>query len=414
MNFKKTVIVGYDLASPLGIDFDEQWQKLLQGESGIGKLTRFPISENFPVKISGEVPGIDHLAYDFITPREEAKWSSPIFKYGLLTVLRALKKSGLEINKDIAHRTAITYSSAIGGVDAILAADRKMISDNKLPHPFTTPNSCINMVGGKISMLTGATGPIVSTVTACATGLTSIIMGDMFLQNKLADIAICGAVDFPLVEPIIAGFSTMNGTYSTLNNKDTPESISRPFSKNRKGFVVSEGAGCIILTTKEFADSNNLQYAIQIAGHAMTSDAHHFVAPNLETVQRCMQLAINNSGIKPIDIQAVNAHAASTKIGDLIEYNALKNIFGKKMPPVTANKSMIGHAMGASSAIESIFSFMGMIKEVLPPTINYTPDPEININCVCDNAKQIPHEFLLKNAFGFGGCNSCVIFQRVN
>ena len=413
MNSRKTVIVGYDLASPLGIDLEDQWEKLLKGKSGIGKLTRFPVNDSFPVKVSGEVPSIDHLPHSFITPREQAKWSSPIFKYALLTVFRALEKSGLEINKELADRTAVTYSSAIGGIDAVLAADRKMILNNKLPLPFTTPNSCINMVGGKISMLTGATGPILSTITACATGLTSIIIGDMFLKNGLADIAICGAVDFPLVEPIVAGFSTMNGAYSTINNKTAPESISRPFSKNRKGFVVSEGVACIILATKEFADSHNLQYNIQIAGHKMTSDAHHFVAPNLETVQRCMQQAIDNSGIAPCDIQTVNAHAASTKIGDMVEYHALRNIFGEKMPLVTANKSMIGHAMGASSAIESIFAFMGMKNEVLPPTINYMPDPEININCVDNGAKHVSQEFLLKNAFGFGGCNSCVVFQRV-
>jgi len=415
MDSKSAVIVGYDAVSPLGIDIADQWERLLRGESGIGRLTRFPTDENFPVGIAGEVPVIDHLPYAFLKPREQAKWRSPVFKYAMLTVSRALERSGLEINADLAPRAAVTYSSAIGGLDAVLDADRKMISKGKLPHPFTNPNSCINMIGGKISMLTGATGPILSTITACATGLTSMIIGAMLLRNGLADIAICGAVDFPLVEPIVAGFSTMNGAYFSPEDEkeDAPESASRPFSKDRKGFVVSEGAGCVILATKEFADANNLQYDIRLVGHAMTSDAHHFVAPNLDTVQRCMRQAVENSGIMPEDIHAVNAHAASTKVGDRIEFDALTNVFGKNMPPVTANKSMIGHAMGASSAIESIFSLKGMAEGILPPTINYTSDPKMKLDCIDEGARPVSQEFLLKNAFGFGGCNSCAVFQRI-
>jgi len=414
MGLKKTVIVGYDAVSSLGAQLDAQWRQAVAGKSGIGRLTRFPLSENFPVRVAGEVEEIDPGPYPFLQPREMAHWTSPIFKYALLVVHRALQNSGIEITRDIAPRVAVTFSSAVGGLDAVLQADRLMVKDGKLPYPFTNPNSCINMVGGKISILTGATGPICSTITACATGITSMIIGEMLLQRNMADVVIAGAVDFPLVEPIVAGFATMNGAYRPKEGQpeEPPEKTSRPFSANRRGFVVSEGAGCIILATGEFAKVHGLPSGMEIAGWAMTSDASHFVSPNLATVQKCMEETIANAGLKPEDIDAVNAHATSTKIGDKVEADALKNIFGGHVPPVSANKSQMGHAMGASSAIEAILAMEGMKKEIVLPTINYRPDQDIAIDCVAEGARNLKQEFVLKNAFGFGGCNSCIILHR--
>jgi 3-oxoacyl-[acyl-carrier-protein] synthase II len=412
---KKTVVLGYDAVSSLGTDLNTQWQRAVSGDCGIGKLTRFPLSENFPVRVAGEVAGIDSRPYPFLQPRDLAHWTSPIFKYALLVVHRALQRSGIEITPEIAPRVAVTFSSAVGGLDAVLKADRLMVAQGKLPHPFTNPNSCINMVGGKVSIMTKATGPICSTITACATGVTSLIMGEMLLQRNMADVVIGGAVDFPLVEPIVAGFATMNGAYRPKEGQppEPPEKTSRPFSANRRGFVASEGAGCIILATDEFAKTHGLKSNIEMAGWAMTSDASHFVSPNLKTVHRCMEESIANAGLKPEHINAVNAHATSTKIGDKVEADALHNIFGNKIPPVSANKSQMGHAMGASSAIEAILAMEGMIKETLLPTINYSPDKEIEIDCVAEGARKLQQEFVLKNAFGFGGCNSCIILRRI-
>ncbi|NMC97197.1 MAG: beta-ketoacyl-[acyl-carrier-protein] synthase family protein [Deltaproteobacteria bacterium] len=414
MGLKKTVIVGYDAVSSLGAQLDAQWRQAVAGKSGIGRLTRFPLSENFPVRVAGEVEEIDPGPYPFLQPREMAHWTSPIFKYALLVVHRALQNSGIEITRDIAPRVAVTFSSAVGGLDAVLQADRLMVKDGKLPYPFTNPNSCINMVGGKISILTGATGPICSTITACATGITSMIIGEMLLQRNMADVVIAGAVDFPLVEPIVAGFATMNGAYRPKEGQpeEPPEKTSRPFSANRRGFVVSEGAGCIILATGEFAKVHGLPSGMEMAGWAMTSDASHFVSPNLATVRKCIEETIANAGLKPEDIDAVNAHATSTKIGDKVEADALKNIFGGHVPPVSANKSQMGHAMGASSAIEAILAMEGMKKEIVLPTINYRPDQDIAIDCVAEGARNLKQEFVLKNAFGFGGCNSCIILHR--
>ncbi|PKN04631.1 MAG: beta-ketoacyl-[acyl-carrier-protein] synthase family protein [Deltaproteobacteria bacterium HGW-Deltaproteobacteria-9] len=413
---KKAVILGYDAVSSLGTDLETQWQRAVRGECGIGSLTRFPLGSDFPVRVAGEVDEIDVRPYSFLQPRELAHWTSPIFKYALLVVHRALACSKIDITREIAPRVAVTFSSAVGGLDAVLRADRLMQAEGKLPHPFTNPNSCINMVGGKVSILTGATGPICSTITACATGVTSLIIGEMLLQKGLADMVIAGAVDFPLVEPIVAGFATMNGAYRPKEGQPTepPQKTSRPFSLNRRGFVVSEGAGCIILASAEFAGAHGLHPRFELAGAAMTSDASHFVSPNLSTVQRCMGEAIAQAGLQPEDIDAVNAHATSTKVGDKVEADALHNIFGMNLPPVSANKSQIGHAMGASSAIETILAMEGMGRDTLLPTINYTPDPAIAIDCVAEGARKLKQEFVLKNAFGFGGCNSCGILRRIS
>jgi 3-oxoacyl-[acyl-carrier-protein] synthase II len=297
----------------------------------------------------------------------------------------------------------------------VLKADRRLQAENKLPLPYANPNSCINMVGGKIAIETGAQGPIVSTITACATGLTSMITGAMFLAQNRADVAICGAVDFALVEPIVAGFYTMNGVYNPKEGRanDPPEMASRPFSIDRRGFVISEGAGSVILATREFAESHGLQYQTELAGWGMTSDAHHFVAPYFETIKKCMLDALNDAQITPEDIAAINAHAASTKVGDKVEFDALQAVFGDNIPPVTGNKSLIGHAMGASSVIETIFALQGIRDSMVPPTINYTPDPEIDIDCVAEGKRELEQEFILKNSFGFGGCNACEVFKLV-
>jgi 3-oxoacyl-[acyl-carrier-protein] synthase II len=416
MNVRRTVIIGYDAVSPLGIDLEEQWRRAMQGESGVGCLTRFAVNERFPVRIAGQAPNIDHLPYDFLKPREQARWFSPVFKYALLTVHRALDRCGLQITPALASRVAVTYSSAIGGLDAVIDADRSLTAREALPLPYSNPNSCINMVSGKVSMFTGATGPIVSTVTACATGITSMIIGSMLLEQNRADVVLCGAVDFPLVEPIVAGFATMNGAFVPKEGQpdEDPALASRPFSIHRRGFVISEGAGCVILASEAFARAHGLPHRIAIAGWSMTSDAHHAVTPRFETVRRCIAESIDHAGISPGTVDAVNAHAASTRVGDKVEYDALQSVFGPKLPPVTANKSLFGHAMGASSAIESIFTFQGMLGGMLPPTINYQPDPDISIDCVAQGCRALDQTYVLKNAFGFGGCNSCVVFERLS
>jgi len=415
MNDTRPVILGYDAVSPLGAELEDQWGRAAAGESGVSGLTRFPLKEGFPVRIAGQVDPIDVAPYPFLQPREMAHWTSPIFPHALLVVHRALKKAGLEITPDLAPRVAVTFSSAIGGLDALIAADRSWTAAGKLPQPFMNPNSCINMVGGKVAILTGATGPIASVVTACATGSSSLILGAMFIAQGTADVAICGAADFPLIEPIVAGFATMNGAYRPKEGEAPlpPGAASRPFSLGRRGFVVSEGAGCIVIASRTFAAAHGLAFDAELAGWAMNADACHVVAPNPVTVTRCMAQSIRHAGIAPAEIDAINAHAASTKVGDQVEAEALREIFGERIPPVSANKSQLGHAMGATSAVESILALEGMRRGVLLPTINYRRDPAIDLDCVAEGARRLTQEHVLKNAFGFGGCNACLVFRRV-
>jgi 3-oxoacyl-[acyl-carrier-protein] synthase II len=416
MDDLRPVILGYDAVSPLGTELKVQWDRAAAGESGVGPLTRFPLREEFPVRIAGQVAGIDCAPYPFLKPREMAHWTSPIFPHALLVVHRALKRAGLEITPEIAPRVAVTFGSAIGGLDALIAADRTLVGTGKLPQPFMNPNSCINMVGGKVSILIGATGPIASIITACATGSSSLILGAMFIAQGMADVSICGAVDFPLVESIVAGFATMNGAYRPKEGEAPapPEAASCPFSLPRRGFIISEGAGCIVIASRMFARAHGMAYGIELAGWAMSADACHVVAPNPVTVTRCMAESIHHAGISPAQIDAVNAHAASTKVGDQVEADALGEVFRQRIPPVSANKSQLGHAMGATSAVESILAMEGMRRGILLPTINHRRDPAIELDCVAEGARACLQEFVLKNAFGFGGCNACLVFRRVN
>jgi len=418
MTKSRPVLLGWDGVSSMGIDWPEQWRRARAGESGIGPLTRFPLRPDSPVRIAGQVnldPDAIQPLPPCLRPREMAHWKSPVFRYSMLVVYRALAKAGITITPELAPRVAVTFSTAIGGLDAVVDADRAMVATGALPMPYMNPNSCVNMIAGKISILSGATGPCITTVTACATGSTSVAMGAMLIETGRADVVIAGAVDFPLVEPIVAGFSTMNGSFKPKTDEDAqhPGKASRPFSIDRRGFVISEGAASVILASAEFAQAHGLHPEFELAGWSLSSDAHHPVAPNRPTIARCMSEAIAASGIRPEAIAAVNAHASSTKVGDKVEDEALRDVFGDKVPPVSANKSQFGHAMGAASILESLLTLEGMRDGVLLPTINFTRDPDIQLDVVTET-RQLPNQdYVLKNAFGFGGTNTCLIFHRL-
>jgi len=418
MTKSRPVLLGWDGVSSMGIEWSEEWRRARAGDSGIGPLTRFPLRPDSPVRIAGQV-NLDPAAIDpcppCLRPREMAHWKSPVFRYSMLVVYRALAKAGITITPELAPRVAVTFSTAIGGLDAVVDADRALVSSGALPLPYMNPNSCVNMIAGKISILSGATGPCITTVTACATGSTSMAMGALLIETGRADLVIAGAVDFPLVEPIVAGFSTMNGSFKPKNDEDAqhPEKASRPFSIDRRGFVISEGAASAILASPEFAKAHGLHPEFELAGWSLTSDAHHPVAPHRPTIARCMAEAIASAGIRPETIAAVNAHASSTRVGDKVEDEALRDVFGGKVPPVSANKSQFGHAMGAASILESLLTLEGMRDGVLLPTINFTRDPDIQLDVVTETRHHPNQDYVLKNAFGFGGTNTCLIFHRL-
>jgi 3-oxoacyl-[acyl-carrier-protein] synthase II len=413
------VLLAWDGVTSLGVDWAATWRRAVAGESGIGPLSRFPLRPDFPVRIAGEVD-LDPAALEplpaCLRPREMAHWKSPVFRYSMLVVHRALAQAGIEITAELAPRVAVTFATAIGGLDAVVDADRALVATGALPLPYMNPNSCVNMIAGKISMLSGATGPCITTVTACATGSTSMAMGALLIAAGRADVVIAGAVDFPLIEPIVAGFSTMNGAFKPKTDEDLahPERASRPFSLDRRGFVISEGAGCVIMASSDFARAHGLRADFALAGWSLTSDAHHPVAPHRATIAACIAQAIATAGLRPDAIAAVNAHASSTKVGDKVEDEALHDVFGDAVPPVSANKSQLGHAMGAASVIESMLALESMRRGVLLPTLNFTPDPDIHLDVVTTARPLANQEYVLKSAFGFGGTNTCLILRRLS
>ncbi len=406
----RPVVLGYDAVSPLGTTLAEQWERAVAGESGVGPLRRFPLRDEFPVRIAGEVPPCDFGDDPCLSPRRLAPWSSPVFAHGIMLARRAVARAKIPTSDEMGPRMAVTFGTAVGGLDAVIASDRALVARGSLPKPWSNPNSCINMPTGAVAIALGATGPIVNPVTACATGATSVALGALLLESGAADVAVCGAVDFSLVEPIVAGFATMNGAYKSRPN-EIPTAVSRPFAEGRAGFVVAEGAAALVLATPEFAQHHRLEPICTLAGWAMNADAFKPVAPRRETVTRCMQLALNHAGIAPSKVSAISAHAASTVVGDRIEAEALQDVFGAQTPPVTALKSQTGHMMGASSGLESIFAIEGMVRGLLPPTLNYTPDAAFAVNAV-EEPRRLPQDFVLKNAFGFGGANTCLVFAR--
>ncbi len=411
------VIAGYDMVTPLGTDLESCWEALEAGGSGVDWVSRYKVQDNDQVRVAGEVPTIDFSRFDFYSERDEANWFSPVIFHSMLVAQRALAHAGLEINQDNAGRIGTTFSSAIGGLDAMILAEEK-VRAGKTPHPFTNPNGCLNLVGGKVSILTGARGPIFSPVAACATGAASVASAAMLLRGGQADAVIAGACDFPVIRSLLASFASMNGAFKSFKTGDrgleNPAVVSRPFSKDRKGFVVSEGAAALIVTTRGYAEKNELAVHGVVEGMGMTSDAKHYVAPNLPTIVTCIREAIRNAGVLNGDIDAVNAHAASTNVGDAVEIKALKEVFGDDHSlPVTANKSQIGHTMGASSGIEIILALEGMKHGVLLPTINYEPDTKLpTIDPVAEGARPFDHYRVLTNSFGFGGCNVCLVLGR--
>lgn len=408
------VITGYDMVSPLGNELNAQWSAFAEGKSGVRWVDRYAPGDRDEVRVAGQVPDIDFSVYPFWSERDAGNWFSPVIFHSMLVASRALEHSALRIDDTNADRVGVTFSSAIGGLDAMIQAEAK-VAEGKLPHPFTNPNGCLNLVGGKVSILTGAMGPIFSPVAACATGAASVATAAMLLQTGRADAVIAGACDFPVIRSLLASFASMNGAFRSAKPSDRafadPAKVSRPFSADRKGFVVSEGAAGFVVTTRGYADQHDLPVRAVVEGIGMTSDAKHYVAPSLPTIIRCIEEAMASAGVRPGEIDAINAHAASTSVGDATEVKALIEIFGEGFsPPISANKSQIGHTMGASSGIELVLAIEGMTRGVLLPTLNYLPDPKLpELNAVAGKARVQEHHRVLSNSFGFGGANVCLV-----
>ena len=408
---RRVVITGLGIVSPLGTGVKKAWNGAISSASGIRGITRFD-AKNFPVRIAGEVPDFDPLG---VIEKKELKKMDFFIQYALYAAVKAFEDSGLEIEENNAERVGVYIGAGIGGLPAIERWHD--VLREKGPDritPFFIPMVIINLASGQVSIRLGAKGPNSCAVTACATGTHSI--GDAFriIKRGEADCMIAGGTESTITPLCIAGFNAMKAL-STRNGE--PTRASRPFDKERDGFVVGEGAGVLVLEELEGAKKRGAKIYAEIAGYGANSDAYHITmpAPDGTGAARCMELAIEDAKIPPGGVDYINAHGTSTYYNDLYETKAIKKVFGEhaKKLAVSSTKSMTGHLLGAAGGVEAVFTALAIKTGIIPPTVNYeNPDPECDLDYVPNTAREAGIRAALSNSFGFGGTNAVLAFKR--
>jgi 3-oxoacyl-[acyl-carrier-protein] synthase II len=409
---RRVVVTGVGVVSALGTGTEKNWTALMQGKSGIDLITRFDASE-FPTKIAGEVK--DFNPEDFID-KKEIKKMDLFIQFSLAAAELAMKDSGLQITDENAERVGVLVGAGLGGLPAIERYHQAMTEGGyKKISPFFIPMLIINLAPGQISIKYGAKGPNVSSVSACATGTHSI--GDAFrmIQRGDADAMIAGGTESTITPLGIGGFNVMKAL-STRN--DDPAAASRPFEKNRDGFVMAEGAGIVILEEYESAKARGAKIYGEVCGYGLTADAYHLTAPapGGEGAARCMKMALSTAGVAAEEVDYINAHGTSTHFNDLYETMAIKTVFGDhaRKVMISSTKSMTGHCLGAAGGIEAVFSLLAMERGEVPPTINYDEaDPDCDLDYVPNQGRQAKVNVAISNSFGFGGTNATLLFKKV-
>jgi 3-oxoacyl-[acyl-carrier-protein] synthase II len=408
---RRVVVTGLGLITPLGNNVADTWSALSHGQSGMGPITKFD-TEKFSVKFAAEVKNFDPLNF---VEKKEARKMGPFTHYAVAASDEAIKDSGLKIDETNAERIGVFVSSGIGDFGGIEREHEKLLRDG--PHrisPFFIPTIIVNMAAGQVSIRNGAKGPNSATATACASGNHAIGESFKIIQRGDADAMICGGSEATITPMSVAGFAALRAL-STRN--DEPQKASRPFDKDRDGFVMGEGAGILILEEMEFALKRDAKIYAEIVGYGMTSDAYHITQPD-ETysgIIRVMKRAIKDAKIGPNQIGYINAHGTSTPLGDISETKAVKETFGEHAYKLamSSTKSMTGHLLGAAGGIEAVFTTLALHKKMLPPTTNYTtPDPECDLDYIPNEPREAEVECALSNGFGFGGTNSAIVFRR--
>ncbi len=411
MNKRRVVVTGVGLITPLGTGTEKSWQNLLDGRSGIRKITQFDAT-HFTCQVAGEVP--DFEINQFIEIKEQKKMDRFIH-FAFAAAKMAVEDSGLKITKDNADRTGVLVGSGIGGLSAIEHYHTILLEKGpKRISPFFIPMLIINLAAGQISIHFGAKGPNSAVATACASGTHSI--GDAFkiIKRGEADAMISGGTEAVITPLAVGGFSSMKAL-STRNNE--PEKASRPFDRDRDGFVMGEGAGIMVLEDMEHALSRGAKIYAEITGYGMTGDAYHITSPppEGEGAARCMRASLKDANIHPEEIEYINAHGTSTKYGDELETQAIKSVFGKHAYKfaVSSTKSMTGHLLGAAGGVEGVICALSIFNKIIPPTINLeNPDPECDLDYVPNKARAMDINMAMSNSFGFGGTNACIIFKK--
>jgi 3-oxoacyl-[acyl-carrier-protein] synthase II len=410
MSKRRVVVTGMGIISPVGNDIATAWSNVVAGKSGIGAVTHFDASA-YATRIAGEVHGFDPSEW---VPPKDVKRMDPFIHYGIAAGMQAFKASGLEVTEENASRIGVAVGAGIGGLDTIERTALELAEKGpRKVSPFYVPSSIINMISGNLSIYLGLTGPNIALVSACTTAAHNIGMAMRLIQYGDADAMVAGGAEFATTPTAMAGFCSARAM-STRN--DDPTRASRPWDKDRDGFVLSNGAGVLMLEEYEHAKARGATIHAEIVGFGMSGDAYHITAPSGDGAALCMKNALADGGINPTDVQYVNAHGTSTPVGDLAEIGAAKKIFGDHAYKLamSSTKSVTGHLLGAAGGVEAIFSILAMRDNVIPPTINLDEASEdCDLDFVPNTAREAKLDIVISNSFGFGGTNGTLAFKRV-
>lgn len=402
------------IVSPVGNTVDEAWRNIVAGKGGIGPVTHFDVA-NYPTRFAGEVKHFN--IEDYLTPKDARKMD-PFIHYGMAASIQALKDSGLEVTEENTDRIGIAVGAGIGGLTGIEKAHTTIVETGgpRKVSPFFVPSSIINMISGNLSIMYGIKGPNIAIVTACTTANHNIGIGMRTIQYGDADVMIAGGAEMAVTPLGLGGFCAARAL-STRN--DDPEHASRPWDKERDGFILGEGAGIVVLEEYELAQKRGAKIYGELTGFGMSGDAFHMTAPpeDGDGARRCMINALKDAGIAPEQVDYVNAHGTSTQVGDKGETIAIKRAFGDhaRKVAVSSTKSMTGHLLGAAGGVEAIFSILALRDQVAPPTINLeNPDEGCDLDYVPKTARKMKLNIVMSNSFGFGGTNGTLVFQKLS
>lgn len=408
---RRVAVTGIGLVTPVGVGNDVTWQAVCEGRSGVHRITKFDPTEH-KTQIAAEINGFDPELY---MNAKEARKTDTFIQYAVTAAKFALEDSGLEITEELSPRMGTIIGSGIGGMETYV--NTVLMMNEKGPgrlSPFFITNIINNMAAGYVSIFFNAKGPNCCTTTACAASAHAIGYAAQAIRNGEADAMFAGGTEAPVIPLTFAGFNAMRAL-STRN--DEPSKASRPFDKERDGFIIGEGSGMLILEELESAKKRGAHIYAEIVGYGMSSDASHITAPSLDGPERCMKAALHDGEVNTDEIDYINAHGTSTPLNDANETNAIKQVFGERAYkiPVSSTKSMTGHLLGAAGAVEAAFSVLALEHGILPPTINYEfPDPECDLDYVPNQAREAGIRTVLSNSFGFGGTNASLIFRKID
>ena len=410
MKQPRVVVTGLGALTPLGLDVPSYWEGLANGVSGADWITNFDAS-NFKTKFACELKGFDPKNH---FDRKEARKLDPFCQFAMVSAEEALKDADLNLDKEDTNRIGVVMGSGIGGMNIFFQEVKSFVEGDGTPrfNPFFIPKMIIDLTSGNISIKYGLKGPNYSSVSACATSSNCIIDAYMIIKQGYADVMVAGGSEAAILEVGIGGF---NGMKALSENNEEYKTASRPFDKTRDGFVMGEGAGCLILESYEHAVNRGAHIYAELAGIGMTADAHHITAPSGEGAERAMKLALQDADMPLTAVDYINVHGTSTPVGDITESNAIKNVFGEHAHSlnISSTKSMTGHLLGAAGAIEAIASILAVKHGVVPPTINHkVDDPGCDLNYTLNKAQKREINAVISNTFGFGGHNASLLFKK--